>query len=55
MTDREFIKKIKEELIDSYQYLDEEKQAAADMGELLGMVSLFLEMQGEGDEESEEH
>lgn len=55
MTDRDFIKKIKEELIDSYQYLDEEKQAAADMGELLGMVSLFLEMQEEGGEESEKH
>lgn len=55
MTDREFIRKIKEELIDSYQFLDEEKQAAADMGELLGMVSIFLEMQEEGDEEDEKH
>lgn len=52
MTDREFIKKIKKELIDSYQFLDEEKQAAADMGELLGMVSIFLEMQ-EGKKEEE--
>lgn len=55
MTDRDFIRKIKGELIDSYQYLDVEKQAVFDIGELLGMVSLFLEMQGEEDEESEEH
>lgn len=53
MTDREFIEKIKKELIDSYQFLDEEKQAAADMGELLGMVSIFLEMRGEKEEQEE--
>ncbi len=51
MTDREFIKKIKKELIGNYQFLDEDEQDAFDMGELLGMVKLFLEMQGEKEEE----
>lgn len=55
MTDREFIKKIEKELIDGYQFLDEDKQAVFDIGELLGMVKIYLEMQGEGDEEDEEH
>lgn len=57
MTDREFIKKIEKELIDGYQYLDEDKQAVFDIGELLGMVHIFLEIQGEkeGDEEDEKH
>ena len=55
MTDREFIKKIKEELIGNYQFLDEDEQDAFDMGELLGMIRLYLEIQGEGDEKDEEH
>jgi hypothetical protein len=54
MTDREFIKKIEKELIGNYQFLDEEYQKAFDMGELLGMVKLYLEMQqGEGNGQSE--
>lgn len=55
MTDREFIKKIEKELIGGYQYLDEDKQAVFDIGELLGMVSIFLEMQEEGGKEDEKH
>lgn len=47
MTDREFIKRIKKELTDNYQFLDEDEQDAFDMGELIGMVNIYLEMQEE--------
>lgn len=54
MTDREFIKKIRKELIDCYQFLDDECQKAFDTGELLGMVKIYLEMQEEKEEEEKD-
>lgn len=54
MTDREFIKKIRKELADCYQFLDEDCQKAFDTGELLGMVDFYLEMQKEKEEKEHE-
>ena len=43
MTDKDFIDRILKELHELYQFLDEDKQLAFDVGEVAGLIKMYQE------------
>ena len=54
MTDREFLNRVLKELQEIYEFFDEEKQTAYDIGQIAGLITLHIEINGEGENNDEE-
>ena len=54
MTDKDFIGRIFKELHELYQFLDEDKQLAFDVGEVAVMIKMYQEQKNDKEDEDDE-